>query len=300
VPIGILGVILVTIFIDEMKEPTRQKFDLRGLVLAGTALSSLMFGIEVASRGVGARWVVAAVLCVGVLAGGLYVLHARRVERPMLDFRLLRVPTFRVSWMCGSLSRIAVGAMPFLLPMMLQIGFGMSAVQSGTITFISSVGSLAMRTCAPWFLKRLGFKSVLTWVGLLATTLLALTAAFRPWWPLWVIYGVLLANGFFQSLQFMAYNTIAYADVSREEMSAATSFYTTFQQMALTLGIALSAAALAASMAVTGHAQPKLPDFTAAFLFVAAVSYLAPLLATRLEPTAGDELSGHTVRAISR
>ncbi len=300
VPIGILGVILVTIFIDEMKEPTRQKFDLRGLVLAGTALSSLMFGIEVASRGVGARWVVAAVIGVGVLAGGLYVLHARRVERPMLDFRLLRVPTFRVSWMCGSLSRIAVGAMPFLLPMMLQIGFGMSAVQSGTITFISSVGSLAMRTCAPWFLKRLGFKSVLTWVGLLATTLLALTAAFRPWWPLWVIYGVLLANGFFQSLQFMAYNTIAYADVSREEMSAATSFYTTFQQMALTLGIALSAAALAASMAVTGHAQPKLPDFTAAFLFVAAVSYLAPLLATRLEPTAGDELSGHTVRAISR
>ena len=300
VPIGILGVILVTIFIDEMKEPTRQKFDLRGLVLAGTALSSLMFGIEVASRGVGARWVVAAVIAVGVLAGGLYVLHARRVERPMLDFRLLRVPTFRVSWMCGSLSRIAVGAMPFLLPMMLQIGFGMSAVQSGTITFISSVGSLAMRTCAPWFLKRLGFKAVLTWVGLLATTLLALTAAFRPWWPLWVIYGVLLANGFFQSLQFMAYNTIAYADVSREEMSAATSFYTTFQQMALTLGIALSAAALAASMAVTGHAQPKLPDFTAAFLFVAAVSYLAPLLATRLEPTAGDELSGHTVRAISR
>jgi EmrB/QacA subfamily drug resistance transporter len=300
VPIGILGVILVTIFIDEMKEPTRQKFDLRGLVLAGTALSSLMFGIEVASRGVGARWVVAAVIAVGVLAGGLYVLHARRVERPMLDFRLLRVPTFRVSWMCGSLSRIAVGAMPFLLPMMLQIGFGMSAVQSGTITFISSVGSLAMRTCAPWFLKRLGFKAVLTWVGLLATTLLALTAAFRPWWPLWVIYGVLLANGFFQSLQFMAYNTIAYADVSREDMSAATSFYTTFQQMALTLGIALSAAALAASMAVTGHAQPKLPDFTAAFLFVAAVSYLAPLLATRLEPTAGDELSGHTVRAISR
>jgi len=300
VPIGILGVILVTIFIDEMKEPTRQKFDLRGLVLAGTALSSLMFGIEVASRGVGARWVVAAVLGLGVVASGLYVRHARRVERPMLDFRLLRVPTFRISWLCGSLSRIAVGAMPFLLPMMLQIGFGLSAVQSGTITFISSVGSLAMRTCAPWFLKRLGFKVVLTWIGFLATTLLALTAAFRPWWPVWLIYGVLLANGFFQSLQFMAYNTIAYADVSREDMSAATSFYTTFQQMALTLGIALSAAALAASMAVTGHELPKLPDFTAAFLFVAAVSYLAPLLATQLDPTAGDELSGHKVRALSR
>ena len=121
---------------------------------------------------------------------------------------------------------------------------------------------------------------MLTWVGALATGLLALSAAFRPSWPLPLIYGVLVANGFFQSLQFMAYNTIAYADVPREDMSAATSFYTTFQQMSLTLGIAVSAAALAASITVTHHAQPMLPDFSAAFLFVAAVSFMAPLLAT--------------------
>ena len=293
VPIGILGVILVTIFIDEMKEPTRQKFDLLGLFLAGLALSCLMFGIEVTSRGLGASFGIVALVGVGVLAAALYGVHARRVERPILDFRLLRVTTFRMSWMCGSLSRIAVGAMPFLLPMMFQIGFGLSAAQSGLITFVSSIGSLLMRACAPWFLKRLGFKAVLTWVGVLATSLLALSAGFRPWWPLPVIYAVLLANGFFQSLQFMAYNTIAYADVSREDMSAATSFYTTFQQMALTLGIAISAAALAASMAVTGHAEPSLPDFSAAFLFVSAVSFLAPALATRLHRDAGSELSGH-------
>src|SRR5689334_13763837 len=96
VPIGILGVILVTIFIDEMKEPERQKFDLIGLLLAGTALSCLMFGIEVASRGLGASWGIVALVSAGLLAAGLYVLHARRVERPMLDFRLLRVTTFRM------------------------------------------------------------------------------------------------------------------------------------------------------------------------------------------------------------
>jgi EmrB/QacA subfamily drug resistance transporter len=296
VPIGIMGIVLVTLFIDEMKEPVRQKFDLRGLILAGTALSCLMFGIEVASRGLGAQLGVVALVAVGLLAAGLYVLHARRTPRPMLDFRLLRVTTFRVSVTCGSLSRIAVGAMPFLLPMMFQLGFGMSAVQSGLITFVSSIGSLAMRTCAPWFLKRLGFKPVLTWIGALATGLLALSSAFRPGWPLPLIYGILIANGFFQSLQFMAYNTIAYADVRREDMSAATSFYTTFQQMSLTLGIALSAAALAASIAVNRHAQPMLPDFTAAFLFVSAVSFLAPLLATRLDKGAGAELSGHRDR----
>ncbi|PPQ28321.1 MFS transporter [Rhodopila globiformis] len=296
VPIGILGIVLVTIFIDEMKEPVRTKFDLRGLFLSGTALACLMFGIEVASRGVGSGWIIAALLGAGAASAGLYTVHARRTERPMLDFRLLRITTFRMSLLCGSLSRIAVGAMPFLLPMMFQLGFGMSAAESGSVTFVGSIGSLAMRACAPAFLRWLGFRTVLTWVGALATGLLAASAAFRPDWPLPLIYAVLLANGFFQSLQFMAYNTIAYADVTGEDMSAATSFYTTFQQMALTLGIAVSAAALAASIAATGHAQPMLPDFSAAFLFVAAVSFLAPLLATRLDKGAGAELSGHRER----
>lgn len=296
VPIGIAGIILVTVFIDEMKEPTRTKFDLRGLLLAGTALACLMFGIEVASRGVGTQWAVAVLLGVGILSGGLYTAHARHHPRPMLDFRLLRIETFRMSLFCGSLSRIAVGAMPFLLPMMFQIGFGVSAAKSGLITFVSSIGSLAMRACAPYILKRVGFRPVLTWVGALATAILAVSAAFRPSWPLPLIYGVLVANGFFQSLQFMAYNTIAYADVPREDMSAATSFYTTFQQMSLTLGIALSAAALAVSVSINGHGEPMLPDFSAAFLFVAAVSFGAPLLATRLDRSAGAELSGHRDR----
>ncbi len=296
VPIGLLGMTLVTLFFDEMKEPIRTKFDMRGLLLSGAALACLMFGIEVGSRGAGSIPVVAALLAAGLLSGTLYVLHARHHPRPMLDFRLLRIATFRMSMACGSLSRIAVGALPFLLPMMFQIGFGDSAAQSGMVTFASAIGSLAMRTCAPWFLKRLGFKPVLTWVGALATLLLALSAAFRPNWPLPLIYGVLIANGFFQSLQFMAYNTIAYADVPREQMSAATSFYTTFQQMSLTLGIALSAAGLAFSVAASGHGEAKLPDFSFAFLFVSAISFMAPLLATRLDKHAGDALSGHRDR----
>jgi sugar phosphate permease len=155
---------------------------------------------------------------------------------------------------------------------------------------------MMMRVCAPYFLRVLGFRNVLTWIGLLATLILALTAAFRPSWPMPLIYAVLVANGFFQSLQFMAYNTIAYADVPRPEMSTATSFYTTFQQMSLTLGIAISAAALAASVAMTHHPGPELPDFSAAFLFVSVVSLLAPALATRLDNDAGAELSGHRDR----
>ena len=150
VPIGLAGIALVTLFIDEMKEPARTKFDLLGLVLSGTALACLMFGIEVASRGVGSTGIVAALLGVGFgRRRALLVPCPPARPRPMLDFRLLRVTTFRMSLLCGSLSRIAVGAMPFLLPMMFQLGFGISAAQSGLITFASSIGSLAhARLCA--------------------------------------------------------------------------------------------------------------------------------------------------------
>jgi EmrB/QacA subfamily drug resistance transporter len=296
VPIGIAGIWLVTRYIEEMREPARTLFDLRGLVLAGTALASLMFGIEMASRGVGSLTVTLGLVGAGVVSASLYVWHARRCPQPMLDFRMMRIATFRMSVICGSLSRIAVGAMPFLLPMMLQLGFGLSAAQSGLITFVSSFGSLGMRLCAPRILRRLGFRNVLVWIGLIATLLLAASAAFRPSWPVIAIYIVLLLNGFFQSLQFMAYNTIAYADVPRPQMSTATSFYTTFQQMSLTLGIAMSAATLAASEHMFGHTELKLSDFSVAFLTVAVVSLAAPLLSMRLDKSAGAELSGHRDR----
>jgi EmrB/QacA subfamily drug resistance transporter len=296
VPIGLTGIVLVTRYIEEMREPTRTKFDLLGLLLAGSALASFMFGIEIASRGVGSGSVALSLVGAGIVSAGLYALHARRHPQPMLDFRLMQIPTFRLSVICGSLSRIAVGAMPFLLPMMLQLGFGLSAAHSGLITFVSSLGSLGMRLAAPVFLRRLGFRNVLMWIGLIATLLLAASAGFRPGWPMVAIYVVLLLNGFFQSLQFMAYNTIAYADMPRPRMSAATSLYTTFQQMSLTLGIAASAAVLAASERMLGHAQLMLSDFSVAFLVVASVSMASPLISMRFDRSAGAELSGHHER----
>jgi EmrB/QacA subfamily drug resistance transporter len=296
VPIGVLGIVLVTLFIEEVREPGRVNLDLVGLLFSGIALSCLMFGLEMASRGVGSRWLTGGLVAVGAAAAVMYLLHARRHPQPVLDFRLLRMATFRISVTSGTLSRIAVGAMPFLLPMMLQLGFGMSAAQSGLVTFISSIGSLLMRVAAPRFLRQLGFRNVLVWIGLVATLLLTTSAGFRPGWPVVLIYAVLLVGGFFQSLQFIAYNTIAYADVPRAQMSAATSFYTTFQQLSLTLGIATSAAVLGASMDLRGHASPMLADFSTAFLVVGGIAVLAPVLSLRLRRDAGAELSGHHVR----
>jgi EmrB/QacA subfamily drug resistance transporter len=295
VPIGITGIFLVTAFITEMRETERTPFDVVGLGLSGSALACLMFGIEMASRGAGSRGVTGALVLGGAAAAAVYVWHARRCEHPILDFSLIRIPTFQMSVIAGAFSRIGAGATPFLLPMMLQIGFGESAAKSGLITFASSAGSLLMRALAPGILRRIGFRNVMVWMGLAGAVLLGAFAGIRPGWPLIALYALLLSQGLFQSLMFMAYNTIAYADVPRPQMSAATSFYTTFQQVALSTGIAVSAAALAGAMAMEGHARPLTEDFSVAFLVITAFSLVAPALSARMDAAAGAELSGQRV-----
>ena len=291
VPIGILGIVLTTIYIDDVREPRPGPFDLGGFLLSAGSLSCLMFGLEMASRGeaISARLLVLA-LAVGLLLGLGYFLHARRAVNPILDFRLMRVPTFGISVLGGSLTRITGGALPFLLPMMMQLGFGLSAARSGAITFVSAVGSVLMKVTAPPILRRFGFRTTLVWNGVLASSGLALCAAFRPGWPIAAIYAVLLIGGFFQSLQFTAYNTIAYADIPPDRMSAATSFYATFQQLMLSTGICVSSGALALSIGLSRHSRPQLGDFSVAFLTVTVLSVLASPVCARLAGDAGDAM----------
>jgi EmrB/QacA subfamily drug resistance transporter len=292
VPIGALGMVLATLYIRDIKEEGHIDFDAWGLLYSGISLSCLIFGLELASRGAGSLPETASILAAGVVSGWLYLRHAKGYPNPVLDFSLMRVPTFGLSVIGGSLTRIAAGAVPFLLPMMLQLGFGMSALQSGMITFTSSAGSLLMKSAAKPVLRHWGFRQVMMWNGMTSTIFLAAIASFRPSWPTVAIYAVLLVGGFFQSLQFTAYNTIAYADIERARMSSATSFYTTFQQLMLTLGICVSAGSLAGSLAITGHSHPLLSDYSAAFAVVALVSLAAAPTCARLSPNAGDELSG--------
>ncbi|MBV9811893.1 MAG: MFS transporter [Acetobacteraceae bacterium] len=291
-PIGVIGLAMTAIFIDDMHYKTAGPFDRAGFVLSGLSLACLIFGLETASRGIGSVFELGGLLVVGLVSGILYFRHARHHPNPLLDFSLMRIPTFKWSVIAGACSRNGAGAMPFLLPMMLQIGFGISAAQSGTVTFAGAAGSMIMRLIARPALHRWGFRNTLIWAGLAATLLVGCIAMFRPSWPWIAIYLVLLVQGCLQSLQFMAYNTICYADIPRQRMSAATSFYTTFQQVFLSVGIATSAAALSASTALLGHKDPTLADFSVAFFAVTAVALFAPAVSALLDPNAGAELSG--------
>jgi EmrB/QacA subfamily drug resistance transporter len=294
VPIGILGLYLATVFIEDVREPVPGQFDLPGFLLSSISLSCLMYGLEMASRGMGESIrLTGGILGVGLVTGLAYVRHARWTLNPIIDFRLMKIPTFGISVIAGSLTRITGGAMPFLLPMMMQLGFGFSAARSGMITFSTAAGSVVMKVVTGPILRRFGFRSTLVWNGVIATAFLAVCATFRPSWPLLCINLVLLAGGFFQSLQFTAYNTVAYADIPHQRMSSATSYYATFQQLMLSMGICVSSALLALSMALAGHRIPHLSDFSVAFLGVTLISILASPVCARLPRNAGSVMSGH-------
>jgi EmrB/QacA subfamily drug resistance transporter len=298
VPFGILGIYLATVFIEDVREPDPGQFDLRGFFLSSISLSCLMYGLEMASRGGGeSSSATALILAVGAVTGFAYVRHAKWALNPILDFRLLKTPTFGISVISGSLTRITGGALPFLLPMMMQVGFGYSAARSGLITFSTAMGSFLMKTVTSPILRRFGFRTTLVWNGLIATAFLAICAAFRPSWPLMCINLALLVGGFFQSLQFTALNTVAYVDIPQARMSSATSFYATFQQLMLSTGICISAGVLALSMFIAGHPQPRLSDFSVAFLGVTAISFMASPVCARLPRNAGSAMTGHVERA---
>jgi EmrB/QacA subfamily drug resistance transporter len=293
IPIGILGVVLVTLYIEDIREPSGYNFDWRGLFLSGTALASLMFGLETAGRGVVPTELTVAMITLGVVAGGAYILHARVHPAPLIDFGLLRIPSFFVAVAAGTLFRIGIGAIPFLMPMMLQLSFGKSPAQSGLITFASSLGALFMKPVATGMLRRFGFRDTLLTNGVVSALLLAVSAAFRPGWPSLLLIFVLLFGGFFRSLQFTAFNALAYSDVPRERMSAATAFYSTAQQVSMTLGVSTAAASLAVTMALSGHISPGFPDFTVAFLVVAACSLSSAPLCLLMPRSQGEDVTGH-------
>jgi EmrB/QacA subfamily drug resistance transporter len=295
IPVGLLGLIAVTIFIRDFREPPKGAFDVRGLVLTGLALSCGMFGLETAGRGLVSPEMTEAMIAAGLVMAFLYALHARRTEAPLLDFTLMKLPCFGLSFSAMMLFRTGIGAIPFLLPMMLQVGFGNSAAQSGLITFASSAGALVMKPAAQYALRLFGFRDTLIWNGLLSGIMLTMCALFRPTWPAAAIYLVLLAGGFLRSLQFTAYNTLAYGDVPRTQMSAATSLYTAGQQLAATIGVSVGALALEVARTLSHHQTPETSDFSAAFVVVGMMTLAAVPIGFLMAPDAGDDLTGRHV-----
>jgi len=293
IPIGILGIVLATIFIPNIREEDTPPLDLVGFLLSGIGLALLMLGLASGGRHLIPEQISLGCVVVGTLCVILYVFHARRTPHPVLQLGLLRVPTFRSSVLGGSLFRIGVGAIPFLLPLMLQIGFGLNPLASGSLTFVAAVGALFMKTMAKRILERFGFRRVLTINAFIGAAFIAINGFFTPETPHWLIMLILLIGGCFRSLQFTSLNAIAYAEVSKRDMSYATSLSSAAQQVALSMGVAFGAYVVEAAAHVRGSTAIAAEDFGPAFWAVAAISALSGFIFARLSPAAGAEMSGH-------
>jgi EmrB/QacA subfamily drug resistance transporter len=295
-PVGVLGIVLGRLFIVDAEERETAPLDLRGFVLAGAGLAALTFGLEAVGRGALPVMVVGGLIVGGTICFALYLLHARHASYPIIDLALMRIPTFATAIFAGSLFRIGIGALPFLLPMLLQVGFGMNALNSGLVTFASAAGAMTMRLTATPVIRRLGFRRVLVYNTVISSLFLIGYGFFGPSTPRSAIFLALLAGGFFRSLQFTAVNTLAYADVSPALMSRATSFASMAQQLSVSFGVGIAALLLHVTVMVRGEATLSASDFPYTFFAVAVVSAGSVFLFMRLAPEAGAEVSGHRRR----
>jgi EmrB/QacA subfamily drug resistance transporter len=291
-PIGVLGIYLATRFLDNIKEPKVPPLDIRGSVLSGIGLAGLVFGFESVDRGALPNIVVAALFAVGGTCIVLYVLHARRAATPIIDLSLLKIPTFSLSAVGGSIFRIGMGAMQLLLPLMLQLGFGLSPFASGLLTFAGAAGSMPMKVAAPFMLRTLGFRRALVGCGILSGVFLFSYGLFTQNTPQIVMLLVILVCGFVRSLEFTAINAITYADISSPLMSRATSFSSMLQQLSTSVGVATGAFILHMVLEVRGVTTLAARDFSVAFFILGGITALAGLYFLLLSPHAGSEVSG--------
>lgn len=290
-PMGALGIALARRHIPDLREPV-QPLDWLGFALASAGLALAMFGFSTLGRHLVPMQVAAACFMLGLLALMAYVLHARRHPHPLIDLKLFRLNTFRAGVLGGALFRVGIGAVPFLLPLMLQLGFGLDPLQSGLITFASVAGAMFMKTIAARILKLWGFRRVLFANALIASILVAGYGLFRADTPYFVVIGVLLIAGCFRSLQITSLNAISYADVDAPRMSQASSVSGMMQQLSVGLGIAIGGYALQFAGAFAGRSETAVESFTVAFAVVGAISALSVWFMWALPRDAGAEMAG--------
>ncbi|CCE06995.1 putative multidrug efflux protein [Bradyrhizobium sp. STM 3843] len=299
IPIGLAGIALALRVIAPIKSDNPEPFDLYGMVLAGIGLAGIAFGLSVAGLNLLPWSVVAALIAVGAISMTLYVMHSRRTNSPVLDFSMLRLPTLRASLIGGFMFRLGIGALPFLLPLLMQIGFGLSPFQSGLVTFGSSAGAMGMKALAARIIKAFGFRHLMTINALTSSVFLAACALFTPHTPLLLILIILVVGGFFRSLQFTAINTVAYAEVETVQMSRATTLTAVGQQLALSAGVAVGAFSVETTMWLHDASELSASSFAPAFVVVAIISALSSILFWQMPDDAGSEISGRKVAAIA-
>jgi EmrB/QacA subfamily drug resistance transporter len=290
-PLGLVAFVIALRRVPDVRRDRPAPLDWWGFALTAAGLSGTVFGFELLT---GAR--VDPVLFTVSMASGAALLaiavhHLRRSAHPLLDLRVLRVPTFRVTSFGGSLFRLAIGAVPFLLPLMFQEAFGWSPVKAGLMVIAVFVGNLGIKPLATRLMRRFGFRSVLVAADVGSGLTLLLCAFLTAGTPLFLTVVLLVTSGALRSIGFTAYNTIAFADIPADEMTNANTLAAAFQQLTMGLGVAAGSLALrvggSLSEGLFAGSPTSSTAFGVAFGLMAVLPFIAAAESLRLDRRAG-------------
>ncbi len=291
VPIGLVGVALVARFIANHRGEERRPFDGIGFVLVAACLVCFMYGLD--GIGHGGRWLDASVLlAAGFTLGALAVRHLRRRPHPLLDLSTLRVSSFSITLLGGAMFRVAIGATPFLLPLLFQEGFGVSAFVSGMLVLAYGGANLGMKSAVTFTLRRFGFRPVLLANGSVVAVSIVACGWLTPETPLVLLVAILLIAGASRSMQFTSLNTLVFADIGGAQKATATALFSMVMQLCAAASVAFGSLALQIAQRLRGAVDAGLtiPDFRVAFAAVALVAVAGLLYVRRLAPDSGAEV----------
>ena len=290
VPIGILGIALVSRFLPETMRNAPRQIDFKGFALAGPAFALFAFGTSVISLPALPPLVGVLATALGIGLGYLYARHALSTDNPLFDLRLLRFPFFRSAVVAGTFFRLGQGATPFLFPLMLQLSFGYTPFESGMITFASAIGAIVAKFMANGIFIRFGFRtSLVVSTGIAALGLLAM-GLYTPETAVPLIIGILVFVGFWQSIFWTGSNAFVFADIEDKDAGQANVISQVSTQLSIALGVALGGGMLEMSNAMRGG-DLVLADFHLAFFVLAAICLISTIMFARLPANAGYQLT---------
>ena len=294
VPLGLAAIILSLRIIPDIRETERRSFDLSGFITTSVAMVSLVTAMERLGDRQPQIWPTLALAALGFGCLLYSIRHFRRAAAPMVRLDALQVPTFRVTMYGGSLFRASISAVPFLLPLLFQVGFGMDPFHSGLLVLAVFVGNLTIKPATTPLIRWLGFRRLLLINGALNVCSLLACALLTPQTPVWAIMLILYLGGVFRSIQFTGVSTLAFADVPAAQMSDANTLFSTASQLAVGLGITLGAIGIRLGEQVGDWLHlTELPgiSFRLSFVFIALICLEGMIDSLHLAKTAGSSVS---------
>jgi len=292
IPLALAAIIPAIRHFPSAVLPLRSRLDVPGFMMMGSGMALLVFGMDSIGDPGHSAWFAASLLLIAVFLLGLVVLYFLRVANPLLDLRLLRVRTIRISLLTGGgLDTIGLTSVMLLLPLMFQVGFGMTAVQSGSWTFVIGIGSMLPRIIVPRLLKKFGFRRVLVINTPIAAALVGGFALFQATTPMWIGLIYIFFFGVFRSIQWASAGNLSYADVNAEQLSKFSTMYYVLWRLAVSISIGSASAIL--SLLTSQGEHPSANDFRIVFLIEAVITLCALLFYRQLTPRDGADVSGH-------